>query len=607
MTPDAVLHRYTELLARRPVDTAALADLVCLDAPLLAAWCRLLGCSPSRLELGPALATLDANSVPELGLGLATLVVPGGDAERPSLESWGGALANASLGAALAPLTPVGQTPDEVRGYCLLALAGESLQHDALLVELLEYRDVSSDLLLDTHPLIALQAVVREYHGGDEGAALEAAQLLLGIGQGDFVDALGTAADATDLAMREAQIAEERYDDWLASLWVQLQMMSFTPGLARATTPDALYSAHRLCTRTLFGAEPLLLVHERADAVLRVVNPKDLTPLSLRLDAVESKLARCARERVEMELQDHASTVVAERQLLRRLNARRGQALPLVYSGELLGVLLFGRDDPLDAGLAQRRAYAQTLAEWLARRSGGDSGRRLGDFQSLLEKRLRELVHEANNPLSVVRNTLHLLAVRLENDAATVSQLELIEDEVRRAGDVFRQVASVPTDVQAETAVHDSEFELNALLQGLVDLYRAQAEEQQVKLQLEIPAAPIALVSDRDRLTQLLTNLLRNALEAQPDGGELTLGADRGVYRGGRAGLELWVRDSGPGLPAAVLTRLFEPKSSSKGAGHQGLGLHLVKRLADELGMDVDVRQPRSGGSEFTLFLPHPG
>ena len=106
-----------------------------------------------------------------------------------------------------------------------------------------------------------------------------------------------------------------------------------------------------------------------------------------------------------------------------------------------------------------------------------------------------------------------------------------------------------------------------------------------------------------DALSQIMTNLLKNALEACGEGDRVQVVAYSGVYRGGMPGYLLSVQDSGPGLPATVLAHLTEEKVSTKAEG-QGLGLRLVYQLVEELGAAIDYRPGAAGGAQFDLFLP---
>jgi signal transduction histidine kinase len=113
----------------------------------------------------------------------------------------------------------------------------------------------------------------------------------------------------------------------------------------------------------------------------------------------------------------------------------------------------------------------------------------------------------------------------------------------------------------------------------------------------------MTLASDEQRLAQILNNLLRNAIEAATSA-EVCIGGQSGVFREGREGVEVFVRDTGPGLSRDVLERLADPKESAKGGEHAGLGLHIVHRLVAELQGGIDVRTSANAGTTFTVFLP---
>jgi C4-dicarboxylate-specific signal transduction histidine kinase len=104
------------------------------------------------------------------------------------------------------------------------------------------------------------------------------------------------------------------------------------------------------------------------------------------------------------------------------------------------------------------------------------------------------------------------------------------------------------------------------------------------------------------RLRQLLHNLIKNALEAMPQGarGELEVATRRGANG---VALELVLSDNGPGLPADFDASWFEPYTSTKPKGG-GLGLAIVKKIAEEHGATVSARNRVQGGAEFTLRFP---
>jgi signal transduction histidine kinase len=157
------------------------------------------------------------------------------------------------------------------------------------------------------------------------------------------------------------------------------------------------------------------------------------------------------------------------------------------------------------------------------------------------------------------------------------------------------------TDTQARAVFTD--LDVNELARRAAELHRGYAEDHDVDLQTDLAPGALMLSSDEQRLAQILNNLIRNAIEASP-GETVTIGSYAGVFREGREGVELFVSDTGPGLPRSVLDALAEPKTSSKGGDHAGLGLHIVHRLVAELKAGIDVRTTRGRGTRFTLFLP---
>ena len=627
--PDAVLHKYTELLGQQPVNTTELALLVSLDAQLLSRWCRLLDCKATPSALLEAITRLDASVVPSLGLAIAIAVMPEGEVPRMSLDDWGGRLANSVLGELLAS-SQQGLDAGGVRLQCLLGLAELPAVDDPLADEMLEFRGEAAEFLLDAHPLVQIFSIVESYHAGDDTAAFDAANGLLGIDRSMFAEALSAAAQRTDALMEQTDLVDEQYGDWLATLWHQLQIATFSSVLARSGDTAELIEAHSLATRTLFGREPLVLALQSGErhtgdysgdlpaVQLQVINRPELRMLSINAHSQTSRIAASVRDSEVLEINDRASTVVVERQLLRRLGVKSAVVYPLESQGEAVGACVFPKmpgamgghvhsEEEHDLELP-RKAYAQALGEWVARR-GPDSGRDsadqpLSEYANRLEGRLREIVHEANNPLAVVRNYLHILDMKLENDPESREQIALISEEVRRASDVIRQAIDAPRDLNAAPAVDTLEFDLNELVRGISELQGQAARVSGIDVVADPMVGQVLVRSDRDRVTQVLTNLVKNAVEALASGDQVILTTSKGLYRAGREGVEVKVRDNGPGLPADVLGVLFEPKTSTKGGRHEGLGLHLVKRLVDELRGEIDVRTSPGEGTEFAVFLP---
>jgi signal transduction histidine kinase len=181
----------------------------------------------------------------------------------------------------------------------------------------------------------------------------------------------------------------------------------------------------------------------------------------------------------------------------------------------------------------------------------------------------------------------------------------MISTELSRVAEIIQRARELPplSEEAGDAQVVHREFDVNELARRVQELHLGYAADHDVDLELVTRPGAVMLSSDEQRLAQILNNLVRNAIEAA--GGEsVTIGTDTGVFREGREGVEVYVTDTGPGLPRAVLERLADPKESSKGGDHAGLGLHIVHRLVGELGGNIDVRTAAGQGTSFSLFLP---
>lgn len=150
--------------------------------------------------------------------------------------------------------------------------------------------------------------------------------------------------------------------------------------------------------------------------------------------------------------------------------------------------------------------------------------------------------------------------------------------------------------------------ELAAIVDEVVDDHRGMARERGVELSTE--TAPTPIVTDPQRVRQVLTNLVSNAIKYTPAGGNVRVSVvheERPREREEVAGIE--VRDSGPGIPADLQTKVFEEffrvrNAGANGADGNGLGLAIGRRMARLLGGDITYVDGDGGGSVFTLWFP---
>lgn len=204
------------------------------------------------------------------------------------------------------------------------------------------------------------------------------------------------------------------------------------------------------------------------------------------------------------------------------------------------------------------------------------------------------VAHEVKNSLVPVTLYLSLLRRRLADDAPGLEILSQVE-----AG--FTSLNATVNDLLSFTAhrqPHRRGFLVNELAEEIIESVAPQLRAQGVEVELDIPPHSL-LDADREMIRRAILNLVLNALDAMPEGGELVITA----YDGPRA-FELEVADSGPGLPDGDKARLFEPFYSTKPTG-TGLGLAIVSHIAEAHGGKVTAINCPEGGAAFTLRIPH--
>ena len=208
----------------------------------------------------------------------------------------------------------------------------------------------------------------------------------------------------------------------------------------------------------------------------------------------------------------------------------------------------------------------------------------LASIQGYTETLLDGAIHDPNNNLkflAIIRQNAERLA-RLTADLLTLSRIELGQQKFKFAY-----------------------YRVNALLSDNVDSMLPLAQKKAIELAIERLSERVEVFCDAEAVHQILSNLLDNAIKYTPDRGRVSVGAqalddDR---------VEFYVRDSGPGIPAEDLTRLFErfyrvDKARSRALGGTGLGLAIVKHLARAQGGEVRVESSVTGGSTFYFTLP---
>jgi PAS domain S-box-containing protein len=218
---------------------------------------------------------------------------------------------------------------------------------------------------------------------------------------------------------------------------------------------------------------------------------------------------------------------------------------------------------------------------------------------------LATLAHELRNPLAPIRNAVQILNAK----GLRHPDLQLVRGVIGRQVQLMARLLEDLLDVSRISRnwleLRTERVELAAVLDGALETSRPVIEAAGHELTLTLPPEPIHLEADPVRLAQVFANLLNNAAKYTDEGGRIRLTAER---QG--SDVIVSVRDSGMGIAAEVLPRIFEIFSQAKLASERsqdglGIGLSLVKGLVELHGGSIEARSDGPGrGSEFVVRLP---
>ena len=221
----------------------------------------------------------------------------------------------------------------------------------------------------------------------------------------------------------------------------------------------------------------------------------------------------------------------------------------------------------------------------------------------------RRVAHEVNNPLAIIRNYLTLISNDAAKGTAGQSQadLDVLREEIDRLSGIVRDLTVDASKLDEPEGTVD----LNRLLESLRTLYEPSLfGDTGARLELHLPAQHAFANADRDNVKQIVFNLWKNAVEAMRNGGTVVTEVTPHVNQNGTRYVQLRIRDSGPGLPAAVLESLYRPLDArahpGRPAGRAGLGLSIVLGLVERNGGFIACQSQPGDGTTFTILIPEP-
>jgi len=292
--------------------------------------------------------------------------------------------------------------------------------------------------------------------------------------------------------------------------------------------------------------------------------------------------------------------------LLRSLDLKAYICVPVVVSGDIIGLLTFATAESgrmyteADLGLAMDLAHRVAIAIDNSKlyQALREADRRKDEF-------LATLAHELRNPLAPIRNALEILRLpRVGTDTAERARA-MLERQVQHVVRLVDDLLDVSRVMGGKIELRREPLELAAAIGRAIETVQPLIDAQQHELHVSLPSASMLVDADAVRLTQVISNLLTNAAKYTDPRGQIWLSAERdedaAVVR---------VRDNGIGLEPGMATRIFDlfvqaDHATTRSQGGLGIGLTLAKNLVEMHNGSIEARSAGTGkGAEFVVRLP---
>ncbi len=229
-------------------------------------------------------------------------------------------------------------------------------------------------------------------------------------------------------------------------------------------------------------------------------------------------------------------------------------------------------------------------------------------YESVRTEFIANLTHEIRTPLSALRGYAETLLKGVDDPATQRRFLTIIERQSDRLARLIDDLVELSDLERGFAPLRIQQLRPERLAEEAIELVRDRAQRRGVELKIRCQEGLPAVLGDRDRMHQVIINLLDNALKYTPRGGEVAAEA-RAAARSGRPGVELIVRDTGEGISPEHLPRLTErfyrvDRARSREMGGTGLGLAIVKHIVQLHQGQLTITSQVREGTTVTVWLP---
>jgi len=209
------------------------------------------------------------------------------------------------------------------------------------------------------------------------------------------------------------------------------------------------------------------------------------------------------------------------------------------------------------------------------------------------------VAHEINNPLTSILINAHLLSEEIINQGNTPEYIKIIIDETTRCSQIVKDLLHFSRQTESSKTPAD----INEVIDKTISLLKNQIVLNKVKINKNLASPLPDIIMDTNKIGQVFTNIILNAMDAMPKGGEIKI-TSKMASNDNYSYLEITFQDNGCGISRQNLGKLFDPFFTTKGTKGTGLGLSVSYGILQQHGGDIDIQSEEGVGTNVTIILP---
>lgn len=518
-----------------------------------------------------------------------------------------------------------GITHDNLGGHLL-----EKWNINSIISDAVRYHHAEEDQIRDAHQLVKIVQLANRLTNITEdshASVVECTNNLFDLNEALLEDIISESREemkqvalSLDIDIGEDQEAQQEQDEHkqiaLAQEVRDIALTHSTRLPLHSSESQSLVSTIHQCLVILFGIQDaaVFLLDRNTASLCFEDNPQQphtgvlrdlhisLPSASLLSQALDQKAIQYS-----WSLDDINTLAVVDQQIMHALHADALMTVPISRNQQNHGVIAIGVQLEKHKAYLRHTNLLQIFALEIAE-AIEETGKLTAFKQEITDTKnmqfhhkAREIIHETSNPLGVIRNYLQILANRLNQDDPAQDDISIIKEEIDRVGSIILRCAE-DLDTEETPEVRD-QFSINQLIQDTVNIFSSSLfMTHKIKSQVDLDDDAGTIHHDRDTIKQIITNLIKNAVEAMGTDGNIGI-RTRAANINGKNFVDIEIHDDGPGIPDDIMNNLYKPVMTTKGSDHSGLGLSIVKNLIDSLGGFIGCRTGKHG-TVFNVQIP---